>query len=296
MKELISDIAYDKINLGQALTRAKLIAYQIDNSTLKKWLSNELNGYDYDDQSSPDYRSIYSEIILYVEYPMWKSQTITVTSPTDADKQTSDLIYLHKVNESIFAIESMIESIEGNLAQIHLPASFVQIVGKLYQKDITKHNGSIIEGKRKVSKIQLQNIIDQTKQKLLEILLEIDNKFPELKTSFKNTETDKAIVQNIVTNNIYGNNNATQTAAGEYNTLGNITISINEEVQKKLRSLGIQEEDIEELIKIDTKYPEKSENRKNSILKWVGNVTASLTTAGIQENIPEIIEYIGNLF
>ena len=46
IKDLIKDIAYDKISVTQALTRAKLIAYKIRNDTFKNWISNELNGYE----------------------------------------------------------------------------------------------------------------------------------------------------------------------------------------------------------------------------------------------------------
>jgi len=51
IKELITDLAFDKITLSQALTRAKLIARQIKNDSFKNWLNKELNGYEYNDAS-----------------------------------------------------------------------------------------------------------------------------------------------------------------------------------------------------------------------------------------------------
>ena len=54
IKELIKDLTYDKISINQALTRAKLIAYEINNEDFKNWINKELNGY-LTDNKLPEY-------------------------------------------------------------------------------------------------------------------------------------------------------------------------------------------------------------------------------------------------
>ncbi|MCR9172893.1 MAG: hypothetical protein NXI10_10390 [bacterium] len=78
IKELIRDIAYDKITVSQALTRAKLIARQVKNDTFTNWLNKELNGYEYDDALLPEYRKIWAEIHLTAELPFGRQQTFPV--------------------------------------------------------------------------------------------------------------------------------------------------------------------------------------------------------------------------
>jgi len=70
IKELVKDISYDKITLNQALTRAKLVAYKIDNNEFISWINKELNGYDNLD-IVPEYREFYCEILDLLQ----KSQT-----------------------------------------------------------------------------------------------------------------------------------------------------------------------------------------------------------------------------
>jgi AbiTii-like protein len=71
IKDLIYDIAYDKINLSQALSRSKLLAYKIDNDNFKEWLRKELEGYDYTDKLMPAYRRIQLPIVFYAYLTKW---------------------------------------------------------------------------------------------------------------------------------------------------------------------------------------------------------------------------------
>jgi len=45
IKDLIKDLAYDNIELSQALTRAKLIASKVKNDIFKQWLIKECRRY-----------------------------------------------------------------------------------------------------------------------------------------------------------------------------------------------------------------------------------------------------------
>ncbi|WP_157849267.1 hypothetical protein [Flavobacterium sp. Root420] len=45
IKQLITDLSYDQISLIQGLSRAKLIAFEIQNSDFKNWIVSELKGY-----------------------------------------------------------------------------------------------------------------------------------------------------------------------------------------------------------------------------------------------------------
>jgi len=60
LKELIHNLANDKISLSSGLRQAKVIAKKIKNQDMLEWIDNELNGYEIDPDDSnynlPPYR------------------------------------------------------------------------------------------------------------------------------------------------------------------------------------------------------------------------------------------------
>lgn len=62
--QLIRDIAENNISIENALLRLKIITYSLNNSSLQKWIENELKGYKIDD-AIPQYRKDISYVIRY---------------------------------------------------------------------------------------------------------------------------------------------------------------------------------------------------------------------------------------
>lgn len=294
IKELIRDIAFDKITVGQALTRAKLIAHQVKNDTFKSWLNKELNGYEYDDQLLPDYRKVWAEIHLTAEFSFGRTQTFPVVLP-DNRKDIEELLNFHRVIEPISIVEQNIEQLTEGKGYINLSGGQVQMVGELYKDQVQRYRGVIRSGQRTIGKAQLANIVELTKQKLIDTLQDLEEQFPEIDNKYiMNEENDKK-VQNIITNNIYGNNNPINVAAGDNIKQGDITLTINETQSEKLRELGVQETEIEELKTLDVELPKGNPERKGKIMGWLGKVTASMTARGIYDNIPKLVEFVGEL-
>lgn len=104
---------------------------------------------------------------------------------------------------------------------------------------------------------------------------------------------DKA--QNIITNNIYGNNNPLNVAAGENITQGDISQNITNNQFETLRELGVEEEALVELKNIDETTSKGTSERKNKIISWISSVSASLVSRGLYEQIPKLVEFTGNL-
>lgn len=292
--ELITDIAYDRITVAQGLTRAKLIANQIKNETFKNWLSKELNGYTYNDNIFPEYRKVWSEIELTAEFPYGQVRTFPVVLPDDADETMKDSIYHHHFIEPIYVVEQNIAAMEGVSGTISLPGGMVRILAGFYDS-IKRQGGQIRSAHRTIGKSQMQNIVQVTKQKLLDTLQELENQFPQIDKNYVMNDDNKEKAQNIITNNIYGNNNPLNVAAGEQITQGDINLTINAEQVAKLKELGVDDEAIEELKTIDEQNPKGSTDRKGKIMSWLGRVTASMTAKGVYENMPELIEFVGNL-
>lgn len=294
INELIKDLAFDKITLSQALTRAKLIARQIKNDAFKNWLNKELNGYEYDDPLLPSYRKIWAEIKLTAEFPFGRTQTFPVVM-VDSQKDIEELLNYHHVIEPISLVEQNIEQMKEGKGYINLSGGQVQAVGEIYRKQVEAHRGVIRSGTRTIGKVQLSSIVELTKQKLIDTLQDLEEQFPEIDNKYVMNEENSKKVQNIITNNIYGNNNPLNVAAGHSIKQGDINLTINQGHLDKLKELGVQESELQELTIIDKELPKGDPDRKSKIMGWLGKVTASLTARGIYDSIPSVIEYVGNL-
>ncbi|HPF51553.1 MAG TPA: hypothetical protein PK335_08250 [Draconibacterium sp.] len=294
IKELIRDIAFDKITVSQALTRAKLIAHQIKNDTFKSWLNKELNGYDFDDSLLPDYRKIWAEIHLTAEFPYGRVQTFPVVFP-DNRQEIEELLNYHRVIEPISIVEQNIGQLTEGKGYISLTGGQVQLVGELYKEQIQRYRGVIRSGQRTIGKAQLANIVELTKQNLIDTLQDLEEQFPEIDNKYIMNEENNKKVQNIITNNIYGNNNPLNVTAGENIKQGDINLTINETQFEKLKEFGVQEAELQELKTLDNESPKGNPDRKGKIMGWLGKVTASLTARGIYDTIPKLVEFVGDL-
>ncbi|GMN08625.1 hypothetical protein MTsPCn5_40150 [Croceitalea sp. MTPC5] len=293
--QLITDIAYDKINLGQALTRAKLIANQIQNDTFKQWLSKELNGYEPNDTLLPGYRKIWSEIELTAEFRYGQVRSFPVVLPDDADEDLRNNIYFHQAIEPISIVEHNISEMDGHVGYIHLPGGMIRILSKFYTKMVEGQGGQVRSGQRTVGKTQLLNIVERTRQKLLDTLQELENQFPQIDKDYTpNTENEEK-VQNIITTHISGNNNPFNVVAGQQVSHVDIKTNITTEEREKLKQWGVEEEAIVELEEIDKEAPKGTPGRKEKIMNWLGRVTASMAGRGIYESIPELVQFIGTI-
>lgn len=295
IKQLITDIAYDNIKLSQAITRAKLVENKIKNDTFKKWLNKELEGYEYDDQYLPEYRKIWSVINLTAEFRYGRKQSFPVMLNEKFGEKIIDAVNFHKIIEPISIVEQQIESIDTPKGYINLPPQQVEVLADLFKDQISSYGGVIRSGSREIGKVQYQNVLEQTKQKLLDTLMELENEFPDLINDYAMTNENKEKIQNIITNNIYGNNNPLNIAAGQHVEQKDIHNIFTTEDISKLEGLGVEKNDIESLKEIVSTSGKDKATLKDKSMKWLGGVLASVAGRGLYDNIPAITDFIHRL-
>jgi len=292
IKELIYDIAYEKIKLTQGLTRAKLIAKQIKNNIFLEWLKKELEGYNFNDKELPLYRKINSSFELVAKSPYGQKSVIPMPA-IEYDDKAKDIVYYHRVIEPISLVEHQIEKINNGKEFLYLPEQIVDYFNKLIANNIEPKGSTIIKVRRRIDSIQLNNIIELTKQKLIDILQDLNSEFPNFDMNYIIPNKMKDKVKTIITNNIYSNEGSINVASGKNITQKNLIL--NNIDKEKLKKIGVENEHIIELENITKKNNKGSENRRTKIMNWLSKVSASVTSKGISEKIPELIEYIGNI-
>ncbi|SHG12920.1 AbiTii domain-containing protein [Chryseobacterium vrystaatense] len=294
IKQLITDIAYDNISLTQALTRAKLIESKIKNKPFKDWLKNEIEGYE--DLDIPEYRIIPAPIILIAEFQLGQQIKIEVNLPDSFEQQTIEVSKFHKILMPISTIEESIKNITDPEWNMKLSIEHVDIFSQLYIKNVKAQGGWIKKGHRIVARLHFQNVVDLTKQKLLDILMDLNEKFPNLENDFENTKQNNETVSNIITNNIYAPNNNLNTAAGT-------NISIKSEYkndltpvqEKTLKDLGVNEIEIQQLNTILSENNKDKPEFGKKLMGWCASVGSSLAGRGIYDALPKISEFVTQL-
>lgn len=296
IKELIADVAYDRIKLSQGLTRAKLIANKLKNVTFMQWLSKELEGYEYQDEMLPEYRKVWSPIQLIAQLPYGQTHKFQVTPPEELDADFQDAINRHRIVEPISIVEMQVQNIEDTSGVINLPNQLVASIAGPYQQKVKAYRGVITKGYREVAKVHYQSVLELTKQKLIDTLMELDNEFPNLINEYTMTEENNDKVQNIITNHIYGDNNAANIAAGQHVTQ-NVTqqFTISDKDEEQLRALGVQEDQLEELKAIVASKAKDKPSFVGKAMKWLGGVTASIASRGLYDNIPMLTDFVHKL-
>lgn len=292
IKELISELLSEKIKLSQALTKAKVIADKIKNDNLKLWLSKELEGYDVNDKYLPKYRLFYSPITLTASFEFGQEKSFPIVLSEKFENEIGHIIHYHEVLTPISTIEEQIKTMKDSKGYIGINNKQLLILSEMYEKFVPNFNGIIKSGHRVVGKVQFQTVIELTKQKILNLLIELNNEFPNLTNEYKMTEENKEKTHNIVTNNIYGNYGSMNIATGDdiRQSIKVKNISLVEE--KELRELGVNDEMIDEFKKILSEHSDDKETLKKKCLKWLGTVSAAIAARGLYENIPVITDFI----
>lgn len=288
IKELIEDLTFDKISLNQALTRAKIISYKVKNEKFKEWLQSEINGYA--NKELPEYRNIDCDVFAEIVEPFSGKRTIPIdvsSLENEVDNQYS--FYKMRMTQSIGTLEIGLEKDreKGNgYGYMYLPPELTRTISQMCED-----GENITSIKRRVQLSQIDFIIEQTKQKLLDTLLELNDAFPDFENSFSNSnKINEQKVQTIINHNIYGNNSNSNIGIGD-----NITQNINnenslEELVKELQKIGVEKNEIEKIETIIKTEPKESLSKK--ALGWVGNVASKAIEKGVELQVPILIETI----
>ncbi|APU69561.1 hypothetical protein [Christiangramia flava] len=291
IKRLIKDLTYNKISLKEGLNRAKIIAFEIKNDEFKNWLNSELNGYKLKDL--PEYRKISCEVVADIQNPFHGKRTI----PYDLsawDKELQGMIYKFNVLQSIPTIETNLKNVEptaNSYLYEYMPIGLVQQF-----KEMTTDGEDIVSIRRKFQAGQVFNILEITKQKLVDTLLELNEKFPDLEDDYEDNPQNSEIAKTIINNNILGDTSNSNISFGD-----NVKqIFHNKRDQKIQAFLNLLQElniDNEEVKKAERIIDENKDSPSlgKKLLNWTGNIASKSIEKGIELKIPMIIDKIQDL-
>ncbi len=291
IKRLIDELANDNINLTQALTRTKILAFQLDNEILHEWLKYELEGYDGNEHLLPSYRKVQCESKVTVSDRWGRTRTFPLNFESWPEMQV--LFSNREIVLGIPALESNYVILgDSEVGVIEFPAAIIQ---GLYAPMKLREKGLKVDSAgQQIHKLQLKNIIELTRQKLIDTLLQLNREFPDFNDHFKMSDENKDKAQNIITNNIYGSNNPVNLAAGHHveqkDFTFNTTVSYNE-----LEKLGVEQSEIDALRVIIERNQHDKPSLQTNLMHWLSTTTATIASKGLTEHLPALIEFVHNL-
>lgn len=275
-------MAYDTITLNQGLTRAKIISSKIGDSNFSNWIRSELNGYS-SDENIPEYRI--TQCDLKATISDFRGLRLIPVEASVLDDKIGGNVYTIRLTQDIDSLETAIKEAGTEEIIFKMPHNLVRSLGAMTHTQL-------IDAGKEVQKSQLRYVVSQTKQRLIDTLIQLNETFPDFENTFITSPENKEIVQNIINNHIYGENIHTNIGIGE-NVNQSIQIKNISEKLAELKELGVDETSLAELEEIVKQKDSKSILSK--MTSWIGRMTSKAIEKGIEYQVPLIIEKVNDL-
>jgi len=140
----------------------------------------------------------------------------------------------------------------------------------------------------------LRNVLTKVKNKLLDVLIELQDKFPDLEESFEPSPANKEKVQNIINYRVYGGSPNTNFGLGKKVHQHDISLGgISDDLVQILQDNNVPEDDIQEAVEIV-----RTDNKQNipqKLMTWLGKMGQKAIEKGVEVNIPKLTQQLGEL-
>ncbi len=198
------------------------------------------------------------------------------------------------IKQSVSTLEEGTSNIKehGQYGYESLPQVLVQKIREM------SNSPEVVEVYRRIQYSQLSHIINLTKQKLIDTLLELDKAFPDLENEYEPSNDEKKEASTIITTNIYGSNVNSNIGVGDEIHQTQKLVTPNPKLEKileEIKNLGVEEGYVLEVEKIINEEKDKTSISKK-LLAWTGKVATKSLEKGIEINIPLLIEKVQALF
>ncbi|MCK4798545.1 MAG: hypothetical protein KAT05_14280 [Spirochaetes bacterium] len=206
IKELQKDILNQETSLPSILRKAKVLASTLKNKEIKKWVDNELNGYDGDQKEVPNYRRGHSDIngdFIASSIVSYGNKLDNMSIPfyiiQRKFKSINNEIIL---TQGIRNLETLLKSDEKTFKN-YLPADMVTILAnEIYE------NYTCLKAWKSIDRGQLEQVLDTVRNRLLNFVIELQEMYPEI--SFSEDAISKIpndASTSVFYTYIFGNNN-----------------------------------------------------------------------------------------
>lgn len=189
--KIIIELIKDEISVVQAMDILNLLLQDITDKKIKKWLDNEINGYNSKDKI-PEYRIVKTNLKGNFNAGGYQFTKQDIPIKPECAKE-----YL-----TINVLSSIYEISQFSLAEKESKEHCLTIpLHALIAQNISMINGEVFSAYRELSLYSHTNILAKIKSKLIQIFVELEKKYGNLDNyyiDFSNDKKEKEVVQNII--------------------------------------------------------------------------------------------------
>lgn len=233
--QLQDDIVHSRQPISEVLRKAKILATLLGNSEFRSWIDAETRGYR-NTGDRPDYRTFRPlHLGTFVDPLRRVTRNVPIVVPL-LPKDLQGFAAVMTLPQSVKEIEAILAQSEN--FSVPWPAEAVTLACIHFEE---KNGSTLLEAWRPLTKPQLEDVLDQVRNRLLDFLLELQQIDPNVMTSeaaIRAISSDA--VQNVFNTTILGNKNTV--AAGTHFTQTaspGIQVLNTESLCDHLRGIGL---------------------------------------------------------
>jgi len=242
--QIINILSDERPNLENALIKTKVLLHRLGEKESVEWINRELNGYDKEDEV-PEYRVIHSQpkVTATDGYTRRWNDMPAVTS--HLSDELKDFLTRNEMRQSISGIEHLAQG-EGDTLSRSIAPEFWPKLSKGLSAGIEVEYAHC-----EISKSQVLQITTIIRSRLLDFVLELEEKLPNNATPDEIKNISEEIGTGSLLNNaMFGDN--TTIILGDHNTQ-TVTNTIQkndiESLVRHLSEKGVSKADTDELVK-----------------------------------------------
>lgn len=297
VRDILSD---PEIPLSGALLKAKVLASIVRARELRVYVDREMTGYPVD-AHIPSYRQIPIDSVgTFINPPQFKPVENHRVPTSDLPEKLRAWAETYACADSIGAIEKLIATADQHMIWMPWPhenVAFIPVV------DIGGFGFRCTDACRCFSTEKLQSILDNVRNRVLDIVLDLGEQFPEQQDSEQQlTDLPAAQVQTIINNHIHGDFATVAAGAAVQQSVLSVQQNDIDSLIRAVKQLGLPQPDQEALRSaIEEDAREAGQKKLGSrVRQWLGQLTTKAVEksveTGITAALPQIIEAVSKFF
>ncbi len=280
-----------------ALLKAKVLASVLRARELREYVDRELRGYA-EDEPVPAYRHLSIDSVgTFVNPPHFTPVENHPVPTSDLPDELKVWAETYVCTDSIGMIEQLIRIADEHMIWMPWPHENVAFIP---ETDIGGYGFRCTHASRCFSTEKLQGILDNVRNRVLDIVLDLAERFPEQQeTEQQLSSLPSAQVQTIVNNHIHGNFATIAAGNAVQQSVVNVEQSNIESLVLALKNLGVPNSDCKELraaIEEDSREASTKGKVSPSVRRWFGNLAAKAAEksveAGVVAALPHIVDAV----
>ncbi|NLP59500.1 hypothetical protein [Lutibacter sp. B1] len=258
INDIINELVDTDKSINSPLLKTKVLASRLQNKELLDWVTNELKGYE-NDEDLPKYRIYQGNLTgTYINGTMqYNNQPIPTIGMNEG---LIKLINSVNFNQSVSSLENLIIENKSGTLERTFPAELTGLIQDNWRKMGNPYL-QLINSKVSIGSSAITEVLSAVRNSLLDFMLKIDAQFGNI-TEIEELKTKREEISTIMSQTIIhtsGDGNVVNT--GEKTKIDatiTITKGNKQELEKHLKDIGISDKDSAELLDIiDTEEPNR---------------------------------------